>query len=244
MELARKLLAELFPSRCILCHRTVATNTANPDIEICPACYKALPDNSPCCSRCALPLAEEIQGDVLCGRCIKQLPGYDYLYSPFKYEGEVIGLIHQLKFNEKISCASSIAELLLNSYQEKIATQHGKPDCIIPVPLHKKRLRQRGYNQSTEIARALSKKEGITIAHDAVERVKVTQEQKGLTAKERRRNIKGVFKVIQTGQYRHVLIIDDVVTTGSTVNELAWVLKKSGVEEVGVLSFVRAPAKT
>jgi len=244
MELAQKLLAELFPSRCLLCHKTVSTKVENPNIEICAPCLQALPDNTPCCSRCALPLAEEVIGEVMCGRCIKKLPKYDYLHSPFKYQDEIIGLIHQLKFADKISYARTIGELLLLQYAEKIKHQHGKPDWIIPVPLHTKRLKQRGYNQSTEIARVLSKNESILIAHDAVERVKATQEQKGLSARQRQSNIKGVFKVIETAQCKHILILDDVVTTGATVNELATVLKKSGVEKVGVLSIARAPLKT
>ena len=243
MELAQKLLSSLFPSRCILCQQTVQESVINQHIEICTDCYQTLPHNNNCCTRCALPLPEDIQNEVLCGRCVKQLPLFDYSRSLFSYEGDVIHLIHQLKFGEKISYARSIGEMLLKIVNDELLQEQGRPDCIIPVPLHNKRLRERGYNQSTEIARVIVKKTGIPIVQDAVLRRRVTLTQTGLKAKERQKNIKGVFSVIDVENYKHVLIVDDVVTTGSTVNELTKVLKKNGVERVGVLSIARAPVK-
>ena len=243
MELARKLLSSLFPSRCILCRQTVKEAVAGQSIEICTACYQSLPKNDNACSRCALPLADDIDGDVLCGRCVSKLPLYDYSRSLFLYEDDVISLIHQLKFGEKISYARSIGEMLLTAVNHEILPEQGRPDCIIPVPLHDKRLRRRGYNQSTEISRVMAKKLAIPIAYDAVVRTRHTMAQMDLKAKDRQKNIKGAFSVIDIKKYTHVLIIDDVVTTGSTVNELAKVLKDKGVERVGVLSIARAPLK-
>ena len=243
MELAQKLLSSLFPSRCIVCQQTVQTAAVNQRIEICTDCFQTLPHNDSCCIHCALPTPEDIDNDVLCGRCIRQLPAFDYCHSLFRYEDEIISLIHQLKFREKISYARSIGELLLATAVAELVPEQGKPDCIIPVPLHNKRLRKRGYNQSTEIARVLAKKLSIGIAHDAVVKKQSTQAQSELTAKERMKNIKGVFSVSSKLNYKHALIIDDVITTGATVNELAKVLKKNGVERVGVLSIARAPLK-
>lgn len=243
MELAQKLLEILFPSRCIVCYRTIQKTSDNQSVELCLDCHLQLPKNENCCKRCALPLPLEISSEVLCGRCIKELPQFDYCYSPFKYESDIIQIVQQLKFKDKIINSRSIGEMLYRTFNDDILPVHGKPDCLVPVPLHKKRLRQRGYNQSIEIARVLSNKLQVNIAHDLVIRSKVSIAQQGLSAKKRQKNIKGVFEVHETKNYEHVLIIDDVMTTGSTVNELAKTLKKGGVKDAGVLSFARAPLK-
>ncbi len=235
MELAQKLLSNLFPSRCILCQKTV-----NQDIELCPDCYKTLPQNDVCCVRCALPLPDNINNGVLCGRCIQKAPAFDYAHSLFRYEGSVIGLVHQLKFGEKISYARSIGEML----QQKLLEIGENPDCLLPVSLHDSRLRQRGFNQSIEISRVITNKLAIPIEYDAVVRHRHTPAQTGLDAKQRKKNIIGAFSVVQELNYQHVLIVDDVMTTGATVNELARVLKKNNVARVGVLTIARAPMKT
>jgi ComF family protein len=134
--------------------------------------------------------------------------------------------------------------MLLKKLQEEIPCVDELPDCLLPVPLHSSRLRQRGFNQSIEIARVIAKRLQIPIVHDAVIRRRSTESQTGLTAKQRQKNIRGAFDVVGDLAGKHVLIIDDVVTTGSTVNELAKVLKRKGVKRVGVLSIARAPIKT
>ncbi len=239
MELApptilKTLLSGLFPSRCIFCQQTTGR-----ELDVCPACYDALPHNQTCCVRCALPLAEDINHAVLCGRCIKKRPAFDYAYSPFRYENEIITLVHQLKFSEKIRFSRSIGEMLWQHF----STTGERPDCLLPVALHKSRMRQRGFNQSIEIARVLAKKLAIPIEHTAIERQRSTVAQTGLSAKQRQKNICGAFAVVGELHYKHVLIIDDVMTTGATVNELAKLLKKHNVERVGVLSIARAPVK-
>ena len=234
MELMDKLLSSLFPARCIFCQQTVRH-----DFMVCTDCYQSLPHNKSCCQRCALPLAEEMSTTVLCGRCIRKPPAFDYTCSPFRYEDDIIGLVHQLKFGEKISYARSIGEMLFQHY----STSDEKPDCLLPVALHKSRLRQRGFNQSIEISRVLAKKLAIPIEHTAIVRERSTSAQTGLNAKQRVKNIRGAFRVAGELNYKHVLIIDDVMTTGATVNELAKLLKKNNVERVGVLSIARAPMK-
>ncbi len=234
MELAQKLISNLFPCRCIICQKTVEQN-----FEICPDCYQALPHNDICCLHCALPLAEDINNSVLCGSCIQKAPAFDYAHSLFRYEDAVIGLVHQLKFGEKIGFSRSIGEMLL---MELLKTNE-KPDCVLPVSLYSSRLRQRGFNQSIEISRVLAKNLAIPIEHTAVVRQRYTAAQTGLNAKQRQKNIKGAFSVVANLNYKHVLIVDDVMTTGATVNELAKVLKKNNVARVGVLSIARAPMK-
>lgn len=234
MELVYKLLSGLFPCRCILCHKTL-----NHSFGVCANCYQALPHNKVCCVRCALPLPEDIDQAVLCGRCIRLLPAFDYAHSLFRYEGDVVNLVHQLKFGEKISYAQSIGEMLFSLFRNI----DEKPDCLLPVPLHKSRLKERGFNQSIEISRVLAKKLAIPIENKAVLRHRSTKAHAGLNAKQRRVNIKGAFSLACDLKYKHVLIVDDVMTTGATVNEMAKVLKKNGVERIGVLSIARAPVK-
>lgn len=234
MELTDKLFSMFFPCRCVFCQQTVAHSFA-----ICPDCYQALPHNKTCCLRCALPLMEDVGKTAWCGRCIRKLPAFDYACSPLRYEDDVIGLIHQLKFAEKITYAQTIGEILLQHF----SAIDERPDCLLPVALHKSRLRQRGFNQSIEISRVLAKKLGLPIEHTAIVRQRSTAAQTGLNAKQRLKNIRGAFSVVGKLNYKHVLIIDDVMTTGATVNELAKLLKKNGVERVGVLSIARAPMK-
>jgi ComF family protein len=253
MELAQNLLSNLFPSRCILCRKTVNGQSVdgpvvNERIEICSDCFKALPRNDVYCMRCALPLTDDVSGNVLCGRCIQEAPAYDYAYSPFRYEDGIINLVHQLKFGEKITYARTLGEILLNTLQEKLKADgelllKSWPDCLLPVPLHNTRLRQRGFNQSIEIVRVIAKKLKIPIEYNAVIRQRSTSAQTGLNAAQRKKNIKGAFSLVSEIKEKHVLIIDDVMTTGSTVNELAKLLKKNKVECVGVLSIARAPLK-
>jgi ComF family protein len=253
MELAQKIFSNLFPSRCILCRQTVNRAMVdefginkpglNHHVELCADCYERQPFNSNCCVRCALPLAIDNAENTLCGRCITSLPDFDYAYSLFRYEDDIIGLVHQLKFSEKITYARSIGELLLSKVNTEPMLKIDLPDCLLPVPLHVSRLRQRGFNQSIEIARIISKKLKIPMELNSVIRQRSTESQTGLNAKQRKKNIKGAFSVTGKINYRHVLIIDDVMTTGSTVNELASLLKKNKVERVGVLSIARAPVK-
>lgn len=249
MELAQKLLSCLFPSRCILCQRTLTGHMSDGRLEICSACLYELPHNHCCCPRCALPLPEDASAGVLCGRCIKKTPLFDYAYSLFRYEDEVVSLVHQLKFAEKITYSRSLGEMLYSLLEEQLkeiesSLMVNKPDCLLPVPLHNSRLRQRGYNQSIEIARVMAKKLDIPIAYEVVIRRRRTSAQTGLHARQRLKNIRGAFEVVADVKNKHLLIIDDVMTTGATVNELAKVLKKQHAARVGVLSIARAPIKS
>mgnify|MGYP001814255783 FL=1 len=243
----RILFDKLFPARCIICQGAVGHGSGRRSSDICAGCLDGMPRNEHCCPRCAVPLASEYSnGDnpngVLCGRCIRQPPAFDYSYSLFRYEGNIVSLIHQLKFSQKIGHARSLGTLLAETSAEYIK-KNGVPDGLLPVPLHRRRLRQRGFNQSSELARSLASRWSCAVMLDEVERRRKTESQTGLNAKQRKKNIRGAFTLASEVTFDHVLIIDDVVTTGSTVNELARLLKKTGVKRVGVLSVARAPMK-
>ena len=225
----------LYPPRCLMCG-----GAGRDGMDLCEHCHQTLPFNRTACVVCALPLPPSTPEGSVCGRCQNKPSHYDEAFSVFSYQQPVIWFIQQLKFNDRLTHARLLGDLLAASdCVEGISSDEAV--CILPVPLFKKRLRQRGFNQSIELARALSKKMRWPIDLNAVQRVRETVSQTGLDAKARRRNIRGAFKVVEVLSHKHVVIIDDVVTTGSTANELARVLKKSGVEKITVLSLARAP---
>lgn len=235
---AHVLLESLFPPRCLICSHTPEQGQC-----ICESCRDELPENAHYCKRCALPLLAPSSGYSLCGRCIKKFPSFDYALSPWRYEQAVIGLVQQMKFNDKVSFARALGQLLCTYYRRAVPTAFGAPDSILPVPLHPSRLRQRGYNQSIELSRALAHGIQVPIDVDGVRRIRKTPAQMGLNARFRVSNIRGAFRAMRTYEGEHVLIVDDVMTTGSTVDELAGVLKAEGACTVGVLCLARAPLK-
>lgn len=163
---------------------------------------------------------------------------FDYTVSLYHYETPIDYLISQLKFQQQLSYAAILGLLLSENLSNKADQKY--PDVIIPVPLHKNRLIKRGFNQSLEIARELTKTVKLPINYRCATREKATRTQSKLDAAQRKRNIKGCFTLKALPSYEHVVIIDDVVTTSATTNELARVLKMSGVKKVGVWSIARA----
>jgi ComF family protein len=172
---------------------------------------------------------------MLCGNCLADPPAYDTVYAPYIYQGAMRYLILGLKSGAEYKNARSLGLLLAKGLQNTT-----RPDCILPVPLHKVRYRQRGFNQVIEIARTVSKELQLPLDLDSCVRHRDTPHQTRLTAKQRRKNIKNAFTVLKPVQARHIAIIDDVMTTGSTVHELARVLKKAGVARVDVWVCARA----
>jgi ComF family protein len=228
----------LFSSCCVLCDASVSS-----DISLCTPCLQDLPRIKSSCRQCGLPLKQQLEG-ALCGRCQQSLPPIDYLISSLHYAYPVGHLVAQLKFQHDLTLAKIFSHLLLTAL-----TTHYKehpielPDLIIPVPLHKKRIRQRGFNQALEIARPIAKALNIPIAINTIQRIKHTQAQSLLSAKERRKNLRQSFALIKPLSARHIVLVDDVVTTGATVYELAILLKRSGVKKVGVWTVARAVKK-
>ncbi|HIO92557.1 MAG TPA: ComF family protein [Leucothrix mucor] len=220
----------LFTPSCVLCDANAGV------VSLCDACLHDLPKIQHSCRQCGLPFPDKVE-TALCGQCQQSPPAIDYLISSLHYGYPVDYLVAQLKFNRNLSYAKILSHLLLNTLQSQ---QIETPDVIIPVPLHKKRLRKRGFNQALEIARPIAKALDVPIAKQHLERVKQTQAQSLLNAVKRKQNLRHSFKLVKSISVKHVVIIDDVVTTGATVFELADLLKKSGVEKVGVWAVARA----
>jgi len=230
--LCQQLIATVYPPRCVLCG-----SSGFNDMDICSSCYRALPWIQSMCAQCAIPLAEVSGGNLICGHCLQKPPVFDHSISLFCYQNDAIKLIHQLKFNEKLANARLLGSLLVGAIQKNNTEL---PECILPVPLYQNRLRQRGFNQSIELARPIHKAFNIPVNVRSLARVRDTPSQTGLDKKQRRKNMRGAFEIARPLNAQHVAIVDDVVTTTSTVNELARLLKRAGVRRVDVWSIARA----
>lgn len=221
----------LLPPSCILCGGTGFDSQ-----DICQPCFNDLQRNNSCCYCCAQSFETITLSPLLCGQCLSKPPAFDQTFSPFNYQHSIRFLIAQLKFNRQYKNARLLGYLLASHLRDTAEI----PELIIPVPLHKQRFRERGFNQSTEIAKTLSKQLNTPIDSKTCIRKRNTPHQIDLPAKKRHKNISNAFEVTQTIKAKHVAIIDDVMTTGSTVNELARVLKKAGVSRVDIWVCARA----
>ena len=223
----------LFKSQCVLCDSKVGGK-----ISLCSDCRAELAIVDYSCEACALPLVNNESGS-LCGQCIAQAPVADYAINLFQYISPVDYLISQMKFHQQFSVVAVLADLL-KTHVNNIDLAHGFPDAFLPVPLHKKRLVKRGFNQALEIIKPLAIEKDIPILLDVISRTKETRPQTNLNKVERKSNMSGCFTLNKCPEMSHIVIVDDVVTTGATTNELAKLLKKSGVKKVGVWSLARA----
>ena len=223
----------LFPARhtdCRLC--SLPTDDAS---GLCRDCLADLPLNQYACPRCGAGLPNSVA--IACGECQRHPPQFDSAHIPYRYAPPLIPFITGLKFHGRLAEARLLAELFLSSFT---ANTLPLPECLIPVPLHSRRLRERGFNQALELARLLSQRLHLPIENQFVQRRLHTQPQSELSGDIRRRNMRQAFQLKSPVLYRHVALIDDVVTTGSTVNELAQVLRRAGVEIIQVWAIARA----
>jgi ComF family protein len=218
-----------YPPTCLLCGDPGAAGR-----DLCRPCADSLPYNRTACIRCGLTLP--FPQDSECGRCQRHPPAFHSTCALFRYEEPVRHLIHALKFGARYPCARLLGSLLADA----LSSLEDKPALLIPVPLHPSRYRERGFNQATEIARILSRRLQIPLDVTGCVRVRRTQPQAELAAEERARNIRKAFQIVGKPAVAHVAIVDDVVTTGATVNELARVLRAAGVRRVAVWACARA----
>ena len=215
---------------CRLC--SLPTDNRN---GICHDCLADLPRIQHACPRCGAGLGEPVA--TACGACLRQPPQYNSSCIPYRYAPPLIPLITGLKFHARLAEARLLTELFLASYSTATLSL---PQCLIPVPLHPQRLRERGYNQALELARMLSQRLHLPVENQVVQRRLHTAPQSELSGESRRRNMRRAFQLKAPVPCQHVAIIDDVVTTGSTVNELARVLRHGGVEVIEVWAIARA----
>ncbi|WP_329743449.1 ComF family protein [Dyella sp. A6] len=220
----------LMPPRCLLCGAAGADG-----IDLCAACAAELPRNRTCCARCALPLPTPA---AVCGTCQRRPPPWHAAWAPFRYGWPLDRLESRYKFGADLAAGRALATLW---QREPMVVE--RPALIVPVPLHRTRLRRRGYNQALELARPLARHTGIPWRHDVLRRVRATGAQTELDAVARRRNMRGAFALDHaTALPAHVAVLDDVMTTGATLAECVRVLKRAGVQRVDVWALARAPS--
>ena len=233
------------PGHCLLC------SSSTHEHSICQHCTEALSLIRQPCQRCALPLmGAEIK---LCGACQKTPPHFNRCIAPFSYASPIKQLVTGLKHHQRLAYGRLLGELLGEAIAAAYSTQP-LPQIIIPVPLHLERLRERGFNQSLEIAKYLRRKlpckDRMPINQQLVQRFIATPNQQGLTAIERKRNLRGAFQLSESLQKnaqnpdnaitgKHIALLDDVVTTASTVDEISRVLLEAGAKEVHIWAVAR-----
>lgn len=221
------------PGRCWLCHLSLAC----PSWGLCSRCTATFPAPSACCPRCGLPARSE---RLSCGRCLLEPPEWDALIYVADYKPPLRHLIHDLKFNGMSVLANPLARLLLlNILHARHEYQLSLPDKILSVPLHYRRAWWRGYNQSALIANSLAYWLGRPHAPGGVRRIRAARPQHQLGATQRQSNLKGAFRIEIPVAGLHIAIVDDVVTTGNTVAEIARLLKRRGAATVQVWCLCR-----
>lgn len=221
----------IYPPYCLLCSRPSGSGC-----ELCTDCMRDLPWNRHACPRCALPMPVE-SGTQLCGQCLKSPPPWKSAASPLIYGWPLDQLLQGFKFNGDLAAGQVMAELLA----EFLAAAPGvKPEVLVPVPLHRARLRQRGFNQALELARTVSRRLHLRLDNRICTRRKHTAVQSKLDARERQRNLRDAFEIRGTIMGARVAILDDVITTGATVAALSHALHEAGAESITVWSLARA----
>lgn len=225
------LLQALLPACCRLCGCALTGR-----IDLCAACAAELPWLDDACPRCAMPLATSHAAS--CGHCQRQPPCFDACIAAFSYEYPVRELIGRFKFHGDLAAGRALALLLARRLGEREC--NATPETVlVPVPLHRSRLAERGFNQSERIARVLSRELGLPLRQGLVRRTERTEDQKTLDAAARRRNLARAFRARPCTGLR-IVLVDDVLTTGATADALATVLREAGATSVHVWCLARA----
>jgi len=176
--------------------------------------------------------------ELICGDCLNHPPPYTRVFALYSYEPPLPSLIAGLKFEAEFSHASLFSTMMTHAIQSRWYPEQNLPDCIIPMPLHPFRLRERGYNQAAEIAKPVARSLKIPLNHGLI-RIKPTLPQSSLTASERRKNTSRAFSSLQSYEGMHIALVDDVMTTGSTVRSAAAVIKTHGASRIDVWCCAR-----
>ena len=228
----------LFPPLCHACKAFIPDAGA---IHLCASCLAGSPAiASPRCTICGLPFLTEGGTDHPCGGCIQHPPSFAAARAAVLFEGPVRDLIHRFKYGKKVQHCRPLGLLTARQLGEFVAASSA--DLIIPVPLHVKRLRERGFNQALLLSETLAKHWRLSLSRHNLRRVRWTEPQISLSASERKDNVWGAFAVhdAEGVRNRRIILVDDVYTTGSTVAECARTLRKAGAEAVFAVTIARA----
>ncbi len=199
---------------------------------LCADCVRHLPRIAEPCGACGEPRAGP---RLVCARCLGNPPRWQRLVAPFAYRGLARQYLLQLKFHE----ATWLGRVLCDAGLDAFRAAEIRPEALLPVPQHRARLLERGFNQAEFVARRLAGKLGIAFDRRALTRLRETEPQSGLSAARRRDNLRGAFAYAPRRAYRHVAVVDDIVTTGSTADEITKLLHRAGVDHVEIWALAR-----
>lgn len=222
----RSFFKQSLPRSCVLCGDAAGSGS------LCAGCRADLPwHRQPCCPQCATPTPA---GQV-CGRCLKRPPAYDRTVAALAYAYPLDRLIPRLKYHGRLAVVPLLGACLADAVAGR-----PRPDRVLPMPLHPARIRTRGFNHATEIARDAARTLGLRLDTASCVRIRDTPPQQGLDHDARRRNVRGAFRCTDAVDGLHVAIVDDVMTTGTTLDALAATLRRAGAREVSCWVVARA----
>jgi ComF family protein len=212
------IIKHIFPRSCLLCSAPAGSG------HLCHACQADLPWHSqPQCPQCATPTP---QGQT-CGSCLRHPPAFDRTHAALDYAFPLDRLIPRLKYHGRLAVAPALGACLAQAVEHR-----PRPDRLIAMPLHAKRIRERGFNHASEIAHEVAKRLGLPLDAASCQRIRDTPPQMGLKHDARRRNVRGAFSCTGDVRGQHIALVDDVMTTGTSLDELAATLKRAGAREV------------
>jgi len=223
----------LLPPLCLNCDGSVTENQT-----LCAACWKSIHFiASPSCACCGAPFDLPVEEGTLCGACLANPPLFDGARSAFLYDDASRGLVLRFKHADQLHPVPALALMMVRAGE----AFWGEADMIVPVPLHRWRLLKRRYNQAALLAQEIGKKTRVPVAVDCLERVRATPTQGHKNRRERQANLVGAFalKRGQNVEGKNIVLIDDVMTSGATVEACAKVLKKAGAARVSVVTLAR-----
>jgi ComF family protein len=213
---------------CILCLQATKSPSG-----ICKGCQNDLPWLPSHCSICALPLPENQDLHLICGQCLKQKPSFSKVHALFLYQFPVDYLVGKIKYNKKTQYIGHLTQLLSEHVQISSSV-----DSLVPIPMRQRNLFSRGFNQADLIARELSQHFGVPIDHSTLIKHSSTSKQMGLSRKERLKNQLGAFRCT-AAENKHILLVDDVMTTGATLEAASRALLKAGAAQVDAIVIAR-----
>jgi ComF family protein len=221
-------LQRFWPARCAAC--------AGPALgrDLCAACAAEVQHNDPACPCCAEPL---LVPALACGHCLRRAPSYAAAWAPFRYAAPLDLLVQQLKFGANLAAGRVLGQLWVEALVERTPPSGA---TLLPVPLARSRLAERGYNQALELARPLARRLDLCLHTHGLRRIRATDPQSGLDRRARQRNVNGAFAADPSLRGQEVIVIDDVMTTGATLAACARALKRVGVARIEVWALARA----
>ena len=240
-KLASRTLDLLYPPCCVVCRENLSFGRA-----LCDACDADLPRlTAPFCEKCGEAFQGEIDVHFNCPNCSKLKLSFDFARPATVRDDRTLDMIHRLKYGRELHLAADLGRLAAEAFLDpRLAPALAENWPLIPVPLHRKRLQHRHFNQAAEISRFLSRHTGLPVLH-ALRRTRSTQQQVALTRAQRLENLRGAFTISRKGLQwiaenpAGAVLVDDVLTTGSTVDECAKTLRRAGFQTVSVVTVMR-----